>query len=204
MVPGSGLVPSERRFELLLAGLLGAGVVGVTAFLGSLVVATMTLTGALGPGASLWVLLALLLTVLAAGVTAAGATVWLAWLALAQLRTGVAAGYRRLLWAGYRRARAFEEGSPVGRLLRPARIFESAGDQEGPLVTELKARYVAGELDEGEFERELGRLLGGGVETGRQVRREIAVTAPDGGDGDEAGRETERDGREREPETERG
>jgi len=194
MVPGTGLVPSDRRFELLVAGLLGAGIVGGTAFLGSIVVAAMTATGALGPGASLWVLLALLLTVLVAGIAAAGAGAWLAWLALAQLRSGVAAGRRRLLWRAYRRARAFEERSPVGRVLAPSRLFTSRSDREGPLVTEAKARYVAGELDEAAFERELGRLLGGGAETGRQVRREIAVTAADGGaDGDgERDREAER------------
>lgn len=202
MVPGSGLVPSERRFEFLLAGLLGATVVGTTAFVGSLVVATMTAVGALGPGASLWVLLALLLVVLLAGVGVAGAGTWLAWLALAQLRAGVAAGWRKLLYGGYRRARTFEERSALGRLLRPSRVFESAGDRDGALVTELKSRYVAGELDELAFENELARLLGG-ADVGRRVRREIEVTAADGGDeddrasGDEGARETE-------PERERG
>lgn len=181
MVPGPRLVPSERRFELLVAGVVGAGLLGTTAFVGSLVVAAMTATGALGAGTSLWVLLALLLTVLVTGVVAAGATAWLAWIALAQLRTAAVSSWRRLLWTGYQRARAFEERSLVGRLLRPARLFESEGDREGHLVAELKARYVAGELDEIDFEHELGRLLGGGTEVGRQVRREIEVTAADGG-----------------------
>lgn len=181
MVPGTGLLPDGRRFELLVAGLLATVLVGGTAFAGSLLVATMTATGTLGSGTALWLLVALLVTVLASGLGAAGAAVWLAWLALARLRTAVASGYRNLLWAGYRRARTFEDRNPLGALLRPASLFASRSDREGPLVTELKARYVAGELDELQFERELGRLLGGGADAGRRVREEIEVTAADGG-----------------------
>lgn len=181
MTPGSGHRPTGRRIELLVAGIVGAGLLGVTAFLGSLVVAAMTATGAVGAGTSLWVLLALLVTVLATGVAAAGAAAWLAWLGLAQLRTATVSGWRRVLWTGYRRARTFEERSLLGRVLRPARLFEARGDDEGHLVEELKARYVTGEVDEPTFERELGRLLGGRADDARPVRREIEVTAADGG-----------------------
>lgn len=189
MVPRSRLASGERRFELLAAGLLASGLVGVTAFVASLVVATMTAAGVLGSGAGLWVLVALLLTVLLSGAAVAATGAWLAWLAVDQLRTATTAAWRRLLWGGYRRAREFEERSPVGRLLRPARLFESRSDREGPLVAELKARYVADELDEAAFERELGRLLGGSWSVGHQVRREIEVTAAADGDDDDHERE---------------
>lgn len=188
MVPWSGLVPSDRRSEVLVAGLLAAVVLGGVAFAGSLVVAAMTATGALGTGVSLWLLLALLLTVLATGVVAAGATAGLAWLALEELRTAIVSGWRRFLWVGYRRARAVEEHSHLGRALRPSRLFEARGDREGHLVEELKTRYVAGEVDEADFERELRRLLGG--DDGEQVRREIDVTAADGDAGPSSSRAT--------------
>lgn len=178
---GSGLLPDQRRPELLVAVLFAVTVLGGAAFAGALVVAAMTAAGALGSTTSLPVLLALLLAMLVCGAAAAGATAWLAWLALGGLRAGVAAGWRRLLWAGYTRTRRFEEGSALGRLLRPAELFAARSDREGPLVAELKARYVAGELDEEEFERELSRLLGGGATVGERVRREIEVTAADGG-----------------------
>lgn len=181
MASGTGLGPSEGRIELLVAGVVGAGLVATTAFLGSLVVAAMTVAGTIGAGTSLWVLFALLLTVVISGAAAAGATAWLAWLAVEQLRTTAVSGWRRLLWTSYRRTRAFEERSLVGRLFRPTRFFAARGDHEGHLVEELKARYVAGGIDEHTFERELGRLLGGGEDVGRQVRREIEVSATDGG-----------------------
>lgn len=170
------------RLQLLVAGLVIAGVVGLTAFAGSLVVAVMTAVGAMGGGTSLWVLLALLVTVLASGVAVAAAAAWLAWAVLAQLRTAVATGHRRLLFWAYQRTRAVEEASALGALLRPSRVVATGADREGPLVTELKQRYVAGELDEETFERELGRLLGEGADVGRELHREIEVTAADGGD----------------------
>lgn len=172
--------------KLLVATLLGAGLVGATAFAGSLVVAAMTAVGALAVGPSQWLLLALLLTVLASGLAVAGAAGALAWRGLASAQTAALAGRRRLLWAGYRRAREFEDDTLLGGLLRPARLFTATADRDGALVDALQSRYVAGELDELAFERELGRLLGDGASFGRRVREELSVTAADGGPGDDA------------------
>lgn len=172
--------------KLLVVILLGAGLVGTTAFAVSLVVAAMTAAGALAVGPSQWLLLALLLTVLVSGLAVAGAAGTLAWRGLASAQTAAVAGRRRLLWTGYRRAREFEDDHVVGRLLRPSRLFTAGADRDGPLVDALQSRYVAGELDEPAFERELGRLLGDGASFGRQVREELSVTATDGGPGDDA------------------
>lgn len=184
MARGRGLLSGVSRLQLLVAGLVVAGGVGLTAFAGSLVVAVMTAVGAIGGGTSLWVLLGLLLVVLGSGVVAAGALAWLAWLGLAQLRVGVSATYRRLLFWAYHRSRAFEDHHALGALLQPSRVFASRSARDGPLVTELKSRYVAGEIGEAQFERELRDLLGDGASTQR-VRREITVTAPDGGEDDD-------------------
>jgi hypothetical protein len=131
--------------------------------------------------------------VLASGVAVAAAAAWVAWIALGQLRAVVAGAHRRVLYWAYRRSRAFEAESALGALLRPSRVFASRSDRDGALVAALQQRYVAGELDERAFERELARLLGDGVDVGRTVRREIAVTAPDGGD-DETSGATDGDG----------
>lgn len=188
MSSGRGLLRGVSRLQLLVAGLVIAGGVGLTAFAGSIVVAVMTVGGALGGGTSLWVLLALLLTVLASGVAVAAAAAWLAWIGLAQLRTAVESTHRRLLFWAYQRTRAFEADNTLGRVLRPSRVFATGADREGPLVTELKQRYVAGELDEPTFEQELGRLLGEGADVGQELSREIEVTAADGGAGSEDAR----------------
>lgn len=206
MARGSGLLGGVSRLQLLVAGLVVTVGVGLAAFAGSLVVAAMVAVGALTGPTSLWMLVGLLVFVLAAGVGAAGAAAAVAWHLLAQLRDAVKATRRRALYRAYRRAREFEDESVLGRLLRPAQLFTARSDREGPLVEELQRRYVAGELDEAEFERELGRLLGDGAASGRDLRREIAVTAADGWDED-AGvtrgtgdREADRD-RERERES---
>jgi hypothetical protein len=186
--------------KLLVATLLGAGLVGATAFAGSLVVAAMTAVGALAAGPSQWLLLALLLTVLVSGLAVAGAAGALAWRGLASVQTAAVAGRRRLLWTGYRRAREFEDDHALGRLLRPSRLFTASAERDGALVDALQSRYVAGELDELAFERELGRLLGDGASFGREVREELSVTASDGGPGGDA--TTATDG-ERETESDR-
>jgi hypothetical protein len=182
MSSGSGLLRGVSRLQLLVAGLLVAGVVGLTAFAGSLVVAVMTAVGVVGGGTSLWVLLALLVTVLASGVAVAGAVAWLAWLALAQLRAAVSSRYRKLLFWAYHRALAFEDASVLGALLKPSRLFASRSDRDGPLVEELKSRYVAGDLDEVAFERELRQLLGDAAAVEHHVSEDIEVTAADGDD----------------------
>jgi DNA segregation ATPase FtsK/SpoIIIE-like protein len=182
MSPGRGLLAGVSRLQLLVAALLVAGVVGLTAFAGSILVAVMTLVGAVGGGTSLWVLLGLLLLVLVSGVAAAGSVAWLAWLALAQLRAAVSGRYRKLLFWAYHRALAFEDASVLGALLKPSRLFASRSDRDGPLVEELKSRYVAGDLDEVAFERELRQLLGDGAAVEHHVREDIEVTAADGGD----------------------
>lgn len=197
MSSGRGLLRGVSRLQLLVAALLVASVVGATAFFGSLLVAVMTLVGALGGGTSLWVLLALLLTVLVSGVAAAGSLGWLAWLGLAQLRAAVSKYYRRLLFWAYHRALAFEDASALGALLKPSRLFASRSDRDGPLVEEVKSRYVAGDLDEVAFEDELRQLLGDGAAVDSHLDEEIEVTAADGGDdgGDDVGdREGSADG----------
>lgn len=187
----SGPGSSGGRVRLLVAVVVGAGLLCLTALLGSIVVAAMTATGAIATGVSLWVLLGLLTVVLGTGTVAAGGTALLAWLALGQLRTTVITGWRRFLWTSYRRARAVEERSHLGRLVRPTRFFEAKGGHEGHLVEELKARYVAGEIGDVDFERELGRLLGGGPDAGREVRREIEMPAADGGAGQDDSAESD-------------
>lgn len=162
-----------------MAGLVAAGVLGVTAVGASVVVAVAVLAGAFAPGPGVGVFLLALLATLAAGVAATVLSVGLAWTALDWLRSAVGRSRRRMLWGVYRRARSFEEETLPGRLLRPSRVFEGQGEDErdGPLVTELKTRYVAGELDELTFERELARLLG----DRSRARRTVEVTAADGG-----------------------
>jgi len=184
MARGAGLLGGVSRLQLLVAGLVVTAGVGLAAFAGSLVVAAMVAVGAVTGPTSLWMLVGLLVVVLAAGIGAAGAAAAVAWHLLAQLREAVQATRRRTLYRAYRRAREFEDGSVLGRVLRPSQLFAARSDREGPLVEELQRRYVAGELDEAEFERELGRLLGDGDASGRDLRREIAVTAADGWDGD--------------------
>jgi DNA segregation ATPase FtsK/SpoIIIE-like protein len=182
-----GLLRGVSRLHLLVAVLVVAAGVGLTGLLGVVIVAVMTAVGAVGGGTSLWVLLALLVTVLVSGVAAAGSLAWLAWLGLAQLRAAVSSRYRKLLFWAYHRALAFEDGSALGALLKPSRLFASRSDRDGPLVEELKSRYVGGDLDDLQFERELARLLGEETDVGQHVREAIEVTAADGGDDDVAG-----------------
>lgn len=177
-----GLLRDVSRLQLLVAGLVVAGGLGLAAFAGSLVVAVMTAAGAIGGGTSLWVLLALLLTVLASGVAVAAAAAWLAYVVVGQLRTAVASTHRRVLYWAYERTRAFEDENVVGTVLRPSRAFASRSEREGPLVTELQRRYVAGDIDEPAFEAELERLLGEDATGSMRTHGEIEVTAADGVD----------------------
>lgn len=193
----SRLVPTDHRPEVLVAALLGATVLGSVAFVLGLLLVALSATGVVAPDAGPWVLLGLVALVLAAGAVAAASVGGLAWLALAGLRTGVAAGWRKLLWAGYTRARRLEEASPLGRLLRPADVFASRADRDGPLVDELQSRYVAGELDELAFERELERLLGGDRAV-THARREVAGRTGDRRAGDDAAGDEDADA-ERDP-----
>lgn len=167
--------------ELLLGGLVFTTLLAVTVAAAGVVVATTAALGGLPSSVGTATVLVLFAMALGLATTSALLAMGLAWRALAGLRAAVEAGRRRVLWRLYREARALETKTSLGRLLRPARFFQREGPAEGPLVEELKARYVAGELDEREFERELSRLLGGGVSTARELRRELEVA----GDGNE-------------------
>lgn len=172
----------ERSVEFLVGGLLLAVLLTVTAGAASVLVAMMTLIGSLSATPGLVTLLVLLAAVLGFGASSLVLAVGIAWTVLDWVRNAVATTHRRILWKLYRRARAFEEGSLPGQFLQPAAFFQREGPGEGPLVEELKARYVAGEFDDREFERELGRLFGGGVGVGRELRREIDVEREPTGD----------------------
>ena len=165
----------ERSVEFLLGGLLLAVALTVTAGAASVLVAMMTLVGTLSATPGLVTMLVLLAAVLGFAASSLVLAVGIAWTVLDWVRRVVATAHRRSLWKLYRRARAFEESTLPGQFIQPSRFFEREGPGEGPLVEELKARYVAGEFDDREFERELGRLLGGDARVGRELRREIDV-----------------------------
>lgn len=182
MVQGPRRLARERPVELLVGGLLLAAVLTATAGAASVVVAVLTLVGDLSASAGVATLLVLVAAVLGLGAASAALAVGLAWTLLVRVRDAIGTARRRSLWRLYRWSRAAEEETLLGRFLRPTRLFERDGFGEEPLVEELKARYVDGELDDREFERELGRLLGGGARVGREIRREVAVDRDGGGE----------------------
>ena len=175
MVRGPMRYVRERSVEFLVGGLLLAVALTVTAGTASVLVAMMTLVGTLSVTPGFVTMLVLLAAVLGFGASSLVLAIGIAWTVLDWVRNVVATAHRRSLWKLYRRARAFEEGTLPGQFLQPAGFFEREGPGEGPLVEELKARYVAGEFDDREFERELGRLFGGGTRVGRELRREIDI-----------------------------
>lgn len=144
--------PFAGRFPELLA----AAAVVVPGLLLTAVAAVVVglLAGAVGGSGLAGLLLALVVGV---GLLGTGLVAALVWIAVSRARRSIGTELddRRVEW--FRRARDVEETVPAAERLGLAERLEP---DEETVVEALQRRYVAGDLDEVEFERELERLIG--------------------------------------------
>lgn len=181
---------SDGRFGGRLPELLAVVAVAIPGLvltvLAGLVVAILA-TGLGGSAAGVaWTAFALVVAVGLVGTLLLAA---LTWLAVGRTRRTVRPRVEDAQVAWFRRARRLES------LVPPARSLDLSGrirpDQE-TVVAALKRRYVSGDIDEREFEREMERLLGA-VPAGLDVRPG-SVDSPDASAGERRrSREIERD-----------
>jgi hypothetical protein len=141
-----------RALEVVTAGLVAAAALVATLA----AVAVVALLGALA-GADAGTLRLVVLVLAGLGLAGAALSAGVTWLAVDRARdAGVAAGRRLRGWLATRAA-ALERSVPATERLGLAAWL--ARGREEAVIADLKRRYVAGEVDESTFERDVERVV---------------------------------------------